>query len=107
MLNIKVDATGLIKDLAQRISFAKLAEEVGITEAGLKELSMGKRQPSPEEIWRLVRASHKNGFFEILPAHGIPSISYDIESSFDIDLTPLGYEEDPPILPLINRPTKI
>lgn len=99
--------SGLISELAQRISYSKLAQEVGVSEDELKQWVAGKREYSQEEIWKLTRVSSVHGFFDLLPAHGITPVSYDIATPFDLVEPPIGYDQDPPVIPLKSRPTKI
>ena len=107
MLTTRENVFGLVKELARRISYSKLAEEVGIAEYELQKLGTGEREPSTDEMWKLIRSSNKYGFFDVLPAHGIPPVSYDLRAPFNILEPPIGYGEDPPVLQLKDNPTEI
>lgn len=129
------DPAGLIQELARRISYLKLAEEVGVPQEALRALGetghgrerhsrlawlghgsrdlphiatdFGIAEESRQVTWRLIRSAYRHGLFSVLPAHGIQPVSYDIRSPFDLQAPPVGFDQDPPIVPLINRPTDI
>jgi dihydroorotate dehydrogenase len=101
------EITGLIKELANRISYSQLAKEVATTEDELKQWVTGKREYTPNEIWKLIRASSMHRLFELLPAHGIPPVSFDISAPFHLEDPPVGFRQEPPNIPLRNRPTNI
>jgi dihydroorotate dehydrogenase len=91
------DFLQLIRDLAQRLSAAKLAQELGVSTA---ELENPKEWTDQGLQWRAVRAAYKHGFFDLLPAHGVQPISYDIRTPFDLVSPPVGFDLDAPLLPL-------
>lgn len=65
------EVKGLIKELANRISYAQLATEIDTTEDDLKQWAAGRREYRPQDIWKLIRSSNMHGFFDLLPAHGL------------------------------------
>ncbi len=115
------DVSGLIQDLAKRQSHAQLAVELGMSQEQLfhleKEIDAIKNnrldehtlvdERFAEAVWRLIALSHKRGSLDLLSAHGIPAPSYDIDEAFNLPAPPIGFEMDPPVLKLINRPTTI
>jgi dihydroorotate dehydrogenase (NAD+) catalytic subunit len=101
------NASGLIRELAQRFSYAELANEVGVPVDELRGWEAGKRELSPQDVWKLVRVPQKHGFFDLIPAHGITPVSYNLDAPFDLLAPPVGYDYDPPLLPLHTRPTLI
>lgn len=98
---------GLINDLSGRISDTQIAAELSISETELRRWKSGQVKFQPSQLWQLARISNKYGFFDLLPAYGITPVSYDIASHFDLLSAPLGFEEEPPLVPLIDRPTMI
>jgi dihydroorotate dehydrogenase len=104
--NQETRVPALIRDLAQRISYGKLAQELGVSEEALGRWS-SQKQFSSNEIWKLVRSASKYGFFDILPAHGVPPVSYNIAAPFNITAQPLGYGQELPRLSLRMRETQI
>jgi len=98
---------GLVRDLAERISYPKLAHELGLSEADLRAWEQGKHQFSLTEAWRLFRSTYKYGFFDVLPAHGILPVSYNIGAPFDITAAPLAFEQKPPTVSLRKQETTI
>jgi dihydroorotate dehydrogenase (NAD+) catalytic subunit len=48
-----------------------------------------------------------HGFFDVPPAHGVPSVSYDLAGPSNLLTGPIGFDDDPPIVPLLERPTTI
>lgn len=107
---IAADALGrLIKELSRRISQSRLAKEVGKSgelQQLLRQLEKGE-EISHRDAWSVIRVALNHGFFGLLPAHGVPSVSYDVAAPFNLVGHPLGIEEDVPNLPLIKRRTKI
>jgi dihydroorotate dehydrogenase (NAD+) catalytic subunit len=99
--------SSFIAELAQRVSGSVLSRELGISDSQLGEYRSGRAEYPRSEMWKLFRVAYQHNFFELLPAHGVPSVSYDIGSQFELEALPLGYEENPPLLPLRVRPTKI
>jgi dihydroorotate dehydrogenase (NAD+) catalytic subunit len=102
-----MDLSGLIRELSESISYPELAKEVGRSETELQEYARGQRVYPLEDSWRLIRTAYKHNLFEVLPAHGVPPVSYDIRAPFDIRSKPVGFDEDPPLVPLVKRPAKI
>jgi len=101
------DVPGLISDLTQRVTYPVLAQEINSTPDRLVALEKEEAKVSDKEVWELIRSSNKFGFFDLLPAHGVPSVSYNLSSPFDLTAPPIGFSEDPPIVPLLMRPSKI
>ena len=102
-----VDASSLIRELARRISYVALAKEVSLSEDELRACEEHRAKFPPDQLWKLVRTAYKHDFFDLLPAHGVPLVSYNLNSPFDILAAPMGFDDDPPIVPLIKRPAKI
>lgn len=98
----------LVDELAQRVSTLELVNDLRISDAELAQWRRAEKpQYSDEEIWKVKLAAFKHGFFDLLPAHGIPVVSYDISSPFNLLDAPVGFAEDPPIVPLRQRRTQI
>src|SRR5689334_4731669 len=96
--------SGLIRELANRMSDNRLAQELNVSESMVLAWKTGQQEFPYSELWRLVRAANKYGFFDLLPAYGMPSVSVDIGSPFNLLSAPLGFEDDPPLVPLIDKP---
>jgi dihydroorotate dehydrogenase (NAD+) catalytic subunit len=101
------NTASFIAELAQRVSRAILSKELRISDSQLEEYESGRVEYPRSDLWKLFRVAYQHNFFELLPAHGVPSISYDIGSGFDLEALPIGYDQDPPLVPLVQRPTQI
>lgn len=95
----------LVKGLLARISTSELVREIGEDE--FKKLETEQRDFTHQEAWNIMRVVLKHGFFDLPPAHGLPSTSYDVNAAFNMLGRPIGFDQDAPLLPLINKPTKI
>ena len=99
---------GLISELAQRISYSRLAEEIGAPPAELQDyVQTGQTGCTDQQLWRAIGFAYRYGFFDLLPPHGVQPVSYDLRSPFNLLATPVGFEVEPPIVPLIKQPTNI
>lgn len=101
------EVKGLIKELANRISYAQLATEIDTTEDDLKQWAAGRREYRPQDIWKLIRSSNMHGFFDLLPAHGLTPVSFNIAAPFNLEGPPVGFEQEPPSVQLIDQRTNI
>lgn len=106
-MEITKAVSGLVKELSRKISYAELAKEMEIPEAELRRWEADKQQYSVHELWGLARVSQKYGFFDLLPAHGITPVSYNLAAPFELTAPPVGHEQEPPAVPLIKRETTI
>jgi dihydroorotate dehydrogenase (NAD+) catalytic subunit len=97
----------IVRELARRISSERLTKELGISEQDLRGWTSAKREYSHNEFWRVILIAYKYGFFDLLNARGLPSPSYEIGRPFNLLMAPIGFEVDPPLVPLIDRPTMI
>ncbi len=95
----------LINDLRDRLSPERLASEVGAEE--LRRLESAVEAPRLEDGWKLLRIAYQHGFFDLPPQHGIPPISFDIKSPFDLLAQPVGFDGEVPAVALKMRPTEI
>jgi dihydroorotate dehydrogenase (NAD+) catalytic subunit len=97
--------SGLIRDLSDRISAGELAREVGTDE--LLRLKGSEAPGTREDAWKLLRVAYKYGFFDIFPRHGVPPVTFNINSPFDLLGEPIGFEQELPAVALKKRPTDI
>jgi hypothetical protein len=94
-----------IEELSKRISPTEVRNEVG--ESALELLRSGQPTYSQAEAWKFYRVAYQRRLFELVQSNGVPPVSFDIQSQFDIQDSPIGFDQEPLPLPLINRPTKI
>lgn len=94
----------ILEAVAQRISAEQLSKELG--EEADKWL-LGGGHGSRDDLWRVIRILGKYGFFDLLPAHGVPPVAYNLSSPFDLVAAPVGFDLAPPADDLIKRPTEI
>jgi len=97
----------IVAEMARRISYGKLANELRLSEADLRSWQAAKHEYPTELFWRIVLVAYKYGFYDLLTTRGLPSPSYEIKNRYNLLMAPVGFEAEPPLLPLINRPTKI
>lgn len=97
----------LVRALAARLSFPKLAEELQMSESQINGLINEERPLTMEDAWKLVRSSSKYGFFDVFPTNGMPPVSYDLSAPFHLLDEPVGFRRPPPIVPLHVRRTNI
>lgn len=96
---------GLVKGLRERISTSELVREIG--EDQFNKLETEQQDFTHQEAWNLMRVVLKHGFFDLPPAHGLPSATYDINAPLNLLGRPLGFEQEAPLLPLIKQRKKI
>jgi len=97
----------ILSNLARQISPERLASELKVSHAELRSWQQGRREYSAQDLWRIVLTSYKYGFFDLLTTYGLPSPSYEIAAPFSFLMAPLGFDTEPPLVPLKCRPTKI
>ena len=91
----------LIEELTRRLSEEVLTLEIGEpTLQKLRQEAAARDEFSQEDAWPLIGLALKHGFFDVLPAHGVPSVSYDLGAPFDLLGAPLGFDEEVPLVPL-------
>ena len=97
--------SGLIEELVTRTSYDELAQEVGTDRLQFWEQTT--EECAENDVWDLIGFIYKRGFFDLLPAHGIGGMTYNIGAPFDLIAPPVGFEQDPPVVPLVKAPRKI
>lgn len=98
------DVRGLVRELERTIKPEELAQALGREQ--LEQWSKRKREGYPAgELWKLKRVVYEHGLFSLLPAHGIPPMTFDIEKEFDILGTPVGLQYHRPLVPARNWET--
>jgi dihydroorotate dehydrogenase len=97
--------TRFVEDLSRLMSPTELRAEVG--ESALELLRSGQQTYSQADAWKFYRVAYQRQLFELVQKNGVPPVSFDIQSQFDIQDPPIGFDQEPLPLPLVNRPTKI
>ena len=97
----------IVAEMARQISSERLTKELGASEADLRSWQTPKHEYSAQEFWRVVLVAYKYGFFDLLSTRGLPSPSYEIKNQYNLQISPVGFEAEPPLTPLIYRPTDI
>src|SRR5438445_569955 len=97
----------VVAEMARRVSTERLANELGTSETVLRSLQTPKHEYSAREFWRIILTAYKYGFFDLLNTRGLPSPSYEIDRHYNLLMAPVGFETEPPLVPLIRRPTTI
>lgn len=105
-----LDEELLKKKFKGKIKASQLRREIG--DEALRKFQQGEASVSYEDAWKLLRIVYKYGLFELIPAHGIPAVPYNLLVDItDVDvltrLKPLGYEQTLPKLSLQNLRTNI
>src|SRR5437764_10117872 len=101
------DAPLLVAKLAQRISRREVARAMSVGEADVSAWESGASYLTESDLRKLLVLSNKYGFFDLLPAHSVPPVSYDIGAPFNLAAPPIGDDDDLPRVSLAQRPTKI
>lgn len=97
--------TRYIEDLAKRISPIDVKTAIG--ERALELLRSNQKTYSQADAWQFYSVAYQRQLFDLVQKNGVPPISFNIQSQFDIQAPPIGFDQEPLTVPLINRPTKI
>jgi dihydroorotate dehydrogenase (NAD+) catalytic subunit len=96
----------ILRDLDARLSTEELEKEFGGA-AALRAFRSPNRAYSLAEAWQLLRVAYQYGLFDIAEESKVPPVSFDIRSALDLTGKPIGFDQEVPPAPLINRPTRI
>jgi dihydroorotate dehydrogenase len=94
-----------LNDLSAQISPSSVEGFIG--EDAMKLLHSDRESFSQAEAWMIFRAAYEKRLFDIVERNGAPPVSFDIQAPFNIQDSPIGFDQDVPATPLINRKTKI
>jgi dihydroorotate dehydrogenase len=97
--------TKYIDELVKRISLTEVKSAVG--ETLLELLGSDQKNYSRADAWKFYRVAYQCQLFDLVQKNGVPPITFDIQSPFDILDAPIGFDQEPLTVPLIKRPTKI
>jgi dihydroorotate dehydrogenase len=101
----KIAITDLYAELSKRISAKSLNDSLDLE--FIKKIHNGQLRFSDEEIWPLVRIAYQHGLLSLIPANGLPSVSYQLSDDVNLDRHPIGSEKQLFNVHPIEQPTEI